>query len=86
MPRRHTDLERTIAFLHISALITCSEVVALELVKKLLPASAAVSARLPLPESGGIELRLDAVPTLLNADLPRTKCAQAAYSFPPGDS
>ena len=49
--------------------------VALELVRRVSPASAAVSARLPLPDSGGIELRLDAVPTLLNGDLPGTKCA-----------
>jgi len=68
----------TIAFM-------CSEVVALELVRRLASASAAVSARLALPDSGGIELRLDAVPTLLNADLPGTKCAriagQAVYTF-----
>ena len=56
-------------------LLPCSEVVALELVRRLAPASAAVSARMALPDSGGIELRLDAVPTLLNADLPATKCA-----------
>ena len=54
------------------------EVVALELVRKLPLASPAVSARLELPESGGIELRLDAVPTLLNADLPATKYAPAS--------
>ena len=52
------------------------EVVALELVRELPLASPAVSARLPLADGcGDIELRLDAVPTLLNADLPGTKCA-----------
>ena len=60
---------------HRIIILMCSEVVALELVRRLSPASAAVSARLALPDSGGIELRLDAVPTLLNADLPGTKCA-----------
>ena len=61
---------------HKVTVLLCSELVALELVKRLSPASAAVSAQLLLPDSGGIELRLDAVPTLLNTDLPATRRAR----------